>query len=887
MKTLTVIDTFGFFFRNYYALPSLKSQKGFPTGLLTGFLNFISSIEKDYKTDYIVFALDSKEESFRKEIDPTYKANRPPAPEDLLKQLPVAIDWIKRMDFKQLEIDRAEADDIIASLVKYLKDKDVKVRIVSHDKDLYQLIDDSRVVIFDPIKKIEIDEEACKKKFGVYPRRIPDFLALIGDSADNIPGVKGIGPKTALKFLEKYESIEDIYDHLDEIENKRIKKLLEEGKEKAFLSKKLVALKDDLFDKLDLEEFHFPKEEPILKIVDDLKEYDIKAILKRIQNQNNSSIPSISKETKNRFKAITLDTLEKLKSVIDKIDENNLIAIDTETNSLDSKDAKIVGFSFCIDEKEAYYVPINHSYLGVESQISMKEAKEALSKLFSRPVIGHNLKYDLVIFEKNFGFEGISIKADTMILAWLMDPESSISLDNLAKWLFNHDMIKFKDVVKKGDNFSNVEIEEATKYAAEDAWMTYKLYQKLQNLLEPTLLEEAKEVEFPFIKTLINMEREGIKLDIDFFEKLLEKSKESLSKLTKEIYELTGSEFNINSTQQLGHVLFDILQLPPIKKTKTGYSTNESVLQKLIDKHPVIKKILEYREIHKLQSTYIEPLLKLAKKSEDSRIHTSFIQTGTATGRLSSKNPNLQNIPVKTELGREIRYGFVAKEGYKLVGIDYSQIELRLLAHFSKDPALLKAFEEGKDIHLETAIKIFGEEEAKEKRNIAKSINFGLIYGMGARKLSQTINVSQKEAKAYIDSYFASFPTVKDFIKKAEEEAKERGYVETLLKRRRYFDFAHANAFQMAGYLREAVNTIFQGSAADLIKLAMNKINQTLDREKGKMLLQIHDELIFEVKEEFCEDYAKEAKEIMENIYKLNVPLKASVAIGDRWGELK
>ena len=888
MKTLTVIDTFGFFFRNYYALPALKSSSGFPTGLLTGFLNFISSLERDYKTDYIVFALDSKEESFRKEIDPDYKANRPPAPEDLLAQLPVAIDWIKRMDFKQLEAENCEADDIIASLVKYLKNKDIKIRIVSHDKDLYQLIDDGKVVLFDPVKKIEIDEEECKKKFGVYPEKIPDYLALVGDSADNIPGVKGIGAKTALKLLEKYESIEDIYEHINEMENKRVKKLLEEGREKAFLSKKLVRLRDDLFDSLNLEEFHFPQEEPIAKIAEDLEKYDIKAVLKRLKISSKSD-PAQNEDfgSRSSFKAVLVDNFEKLRDILNSLKKDSVIALDTETDSLESKSAKIVGFSFCVNEREAYYVPINHSYLGVGSQVSFDEAKEALAKILSFPIIGHNLKYDLVVLEKNFGFCDFNIKADTMILAWLTDPESSVSLDNLAKRLFNYETVKFKDVVKKGENFSSVSLEKAAEYAAEDAWVTYKLYYKFKNLLDPTLWKEAKEVEFPFIKTLIDMEREGIKLDVEFFEKLLIKSRENIERLTKEIHSLTGENFNINSTKQLGYVLFEVLGLDAVKKTKTGYSTNESVLQKLKDKHPVIEKILEYREIHKLQSTYIEPLLKLAKKSEDNRIHTSFIQTGTATGRLSSKNPNLQNIPVKTELGREIRYGFVAKEGYKLVGIDYSQIELRLLAHFSKDPALLEAFYEDKDIHLETAVKIFGKERAREKRNIAKSINFGLIYGMGARKLSQTINVSQKEAKAYIESYFASFPTVKDFINKVQKEAKERGFVETLLKRRRYFDFKHANAFQTAGYLREAVNTVFQGSAADLIKLAMNKINETLEKERGKMLLQIHDELIFEVKEEEASSYASEAKKIMENIYELAVPLKASVAIGDNWGELK
>ncbi len=884
MKVLTLIDTYGFFFRNYYALPSLKSSNGFPTGLLTGFLNFISSLERDYKTDYIVFALDSKE-SFRKEIDPSYKANRPEAPKDLLLQLPVAIEWIEKMNFKKLLYNSFEADDVIASIVKAFRDKDFKIRIVSHDKDLYQLIEDKKVVIFDPIKKVEIDEKGCFEKFGVFPKQIQDYLSLVGDSADNIPGVKGIGAKTAVKLLNEFNSLENIYENLEKISNKRVKKLLEEGKESAFLSKRLVSLKDNMqIDTNSLKEFEFPKEEPLGKIANELLKYDIKAVLKRLRLNGEKKI--IDKKEKISFEAVTLDSEEALFEVIEKIPPSSFVSFDTETNSIESKEAKIVGFSFAFEEERAYYVPINHNYLGISSQVSMEVAKRAVLEILSHPLVGQNLKYDLVILENNFSVKDFDIHADTMILAWLLDPESSLSLDSLAKRLFGYETVKFKDVVKKGDDFSNVSIEEATRYAAEDAWITYKIYKKLISLLDPVLLKEAKEVEFPFIKVLIAMEREGIKVDIDFFENLLKESKKKIERLTKEIYEASKSEFNINSTKQLGHVLFDILKLPPVKKTKTGYSTNEAVLQKLIDKHPIIPKILEYREIHKLQTTYIEPLLKLAKKDKNKRIHTSFIQTGTATGRLSSKNPNLQNIPVKTEIGRKIRYGFTAKEGYLFVGIDYSQIELRLLAHFSEDENLIKAFLEDKDIHLETAIKIFGQ-KAKEKRDIAKSINFGLLYGMGARKLAQTINVSQKEAKSYIESYFASFPTVKDFIAKIQNEVKERGYVETLLGRRRYFDFEHANEFQKAGFLREAVNTVFQGSAADLIKLAMNKIYSDLSKEDGKMLLQIHDELIFEVREDIAKNYASAAKEIMENIYPLKVPLKTSVNIAKRWGDLK
>jgi len=888
LKTLTIIDTFGFFFRNYFALPHLRNKDGFPTGLLTGFINFIANIEKEHPNGYLLFALDSKGKSFRNDIYPEYKANRPPAPEELLKQLPVAIEWIEKMGFQELEKDRYEADDIIASVTKVAKEHGFKVQIVSHDKDLYQLIDDDKVVLYDPIKKENINEEKCKKKFGVDPKHIIDYLALVGDSADNIPGVKGIGAKGAKKLIDEFGSIENIYANIDKIRNERTKKLLLEGKDRAFLSKKLVALKYDLFDgDFDIEKFKIPSENVILKIKEDLLKYDIKAVLKRFQNQMQDN-DTVTKETKSKeFEDILLDTKEKLFETIDLIKDDAVVAFDTETTSLNTKDAKIVGFSFAFDLKKAYYVPIAHSYLGVGEQVSKADAKEALKRLMGFKVVGQNLKYDLAVLYKNFGFERIEPFGDTMILSWLLNPELSAGLDKMADRFFGYKMKSFKETVKKGEDFSSVDIQSAKFYASEDAWMTLRLYEKLTNLLDEVLKKEAKEVEYPFINTLIAMESEGIKVDCEFFEKLLKNSEKELAKLTKEIYELAGEEFNINSTKQLGVILFDKLKLRVIRKTKTGYSTDERVLNELKNDHPIIEKILQYREYYKLQSTYIKPLLKYGYSDKNHRVYTSFLQTGTATGRLSSQNPNLQNIPTRTELGREIRKGFVAKEGCKLISVDYSQIELRLLAHFSQDRALVDAFMHDKDIHLETARMIFGEDEAMEKRNIAKAVNFGLIYGMGARKLSQTVNVPLKEAKEYIKRYFDSFPTVKNYLESIQHDAENRGYVETLLKRRRYFDFKRATPMQKASYLREAPNTVFQGSAADLIKMAMNKIDKELDKSQGKMLLQIHDELIFEVKDEFVDEYGNSAKNIMENIYKLNIPIKCSLNVGLNWGELK
>ncbi len=881
MKTLTIIDTFGFFFRNYFALPNLKNKEGFPTGLLTGFANFIFSLKNELGSDYILFALDAKGKTFRHEIDPNYKATRPEAPQDLKKQLSVAISWIEKMGFKCYSKEGYEADDVIASAVGFAKKNDIKVRIVSHDKDLYQLIDDDIVTLYDPIKKIDINEQKCYEKFGVLPSKIGDYLSIVGDSADNIPGVKGIGAKGAKTLLEEFVSLEDIYEHIDKVRNPRAQKLLLESKNSAFLSKKLVTLYGDLDISDKFESFYFPPNQPLAKIVDELQKYELKNILKKIDI-------SPPKEEKKQigFEAILLDTPKKLFWVLEKVEKGMLLAFDTETDSLDAYSAKIVGFSFALNEQEAYYVPLSHSYLGVGEQIGMSDAKKALEKLFTCRVVGQNLKFDLAVIENNFGIS-FDIYADTMILAWLLNPEKTIGLDALALRFFNHSMVKFKDTVKRGETFASVDIEAACNYASEDAWMTLRVYNKIIDFLEPNMLELAKGLEFPFIKTLLSMEKEGIKIDTRYFEILLKRSLGVIERLRSEIFQLSGLEFNINSTKQLGKVLFEDLKLRVVKKTKTGYSTDEKVLNELIDDHPLIPKILEYREIYKLKSTYIEPLYKLGLKDKDSRIHTSFLQTGTATGRLSSKNPNLQNIPVKSELGREVRGGFIPKKGYSFVGIDYSQIELRLLAHFSGDRALIEAFKEGKDIHYETSLKIFGEELAQQKRGVAKSINFGLLYGMGPRKLSQTIHVSTKEAKEYIDSYFSSFPTVKEFLHQVGQRAQESGYSQTLLGRRRYFDFENANAMLHASYLREAVNTLFQGSAADLIKMAMNKISSNIVSDEAKLLLQIHDELIFEVKEESAQIFSKKAQEIMENIYKLKVPLKVSVEIGKNWGELK
>lgn len=903
-KTVTIIDTFGFFFRSFYALPQhLSNKDGFPTGLLTGFVNFISSLQKEHESDYLVFAIDSKGNTFRNEIDPNYKANRSAPPHELILQLPIAIEWIDKMGFKTLGMSGYEADDMIATVTKLSLQNGYKVRIVSHDKDLYQLIDDDSVILVDAIKKKKINEAECREKYGVTPKQFIDFQSLLGDSADNVPGVKGIGKVTAQKLIETYGSLDGIYENLESVTPVGVQKKLTENRANAFMSKQLVTLKSDVFESFDFEAHTMHYENPFIPIYDELVKYEMNAILrmlhakgiveekKSVTKQMEIVFETIQEPKKNEFKTTLLTENIELERALSGVTSNDIIAFDTETTGLDPFSDRLVGFSFCYTEEEAYYVPLTHNYLGVPQQIDLEDAKKAIRKIFTCKVIGHNIKFDLHFVTRFLG-EDLSLHGDSMILAWLLNPESKLSLDYLADTMLGHKMISFTDTVKKGETFASVELEDACKYAAEDALITLKLYNLLQQKLKQNqsehLLEEAKNVEVPFISTLLKMEQIGIALDQEFLDAFLEEVKIKLKELTEQIYTLSGCEFNLNSPSQLGVVLFETLGLPAGKKTKTGYSTDENVLNSLVDAHEVISYILEYREVHKLYSTYIEPLLKLASQSEQSRVHTSFVQTGTATGRLSSKNPNLQNIPVRSGLGMKIRKAFVAPKGKKLIGIDYSQIELRLLAHFSQDPVLVDAFKADKDIHLATATVLFGQEAAK-KRNIAKTVNFGLLYGMGQKKLSDTLGITGKEAKEIITSYFENFSSVKNYFSSIVEESKSKGYVETLLGRRRYFDYATATPMFQAAYERESVNTKFQGSAADLIKMSMNKIEKVIKEEKlqAKMLLQIHDELIFEVDTDVAEELGERFQNIMENIYKLRIPLKASLNIGDNWSELK
>ncbi|HEH4419984.1 TPA: DNA polymerase I, partial [Campylobacter jejuni] len=863
----------------YYALKGFKNSQGQASGMISGFANFIYSLKNEYKSDYIVFALDSKGKTFRSEIDPNYKQNRTPPPPELLEQIPICIKMIEKMGFISVSQEGYEADDIIASFVKTCENRDIFVRIITQDKDLYQLIKDGKTSIYSPISKNDYDEAACLEKYGVKPNQIRDFLALCGDSSDNIPGVKGIGAKGAKTLLDEFGSIEGIYENLTLVRNERSRNLLLEGKENAFLSKKLASLYDNLEVQNLIEKATYPDEEPLLKILEILEHYELNTLLKKLrQNPDN-------KDKNLGFKATLVQDENKLFEILNTLDKESIIAFDTETTGLDTKEAKIVGFSFCMNENEAFYVPLTHNYLGVGEQISLQSAKKAIEVIFNHFVIGHNLKYDFKIIQNNFDLNLPQKYADTMILAWLKNPSLRVNMDDLALRLFNYETLHFESLVKKGENFASVELEKACKYAAEDAYITLRFYLYFLKTLETPLLELAKNCEFDFIKIIMMMEENGIKLDTNALEILMKKFENEIKNLSEEIYTLCEDRFNLNSPKQMGDILFEKLKLPSGKKGKIGYSTDEKVLNILLDKHPVIAKILDYRELAKLYSTYCEPLLKLALKDKNSRIYSSFLQTGTATGRLSSKDPNLQNIPAHGQYAKDYKYCFVAKDGFSFISLDYSQIELRMLAHFSEDEKLLNAFANDEDIHARTAIMIFGESNY-ETRSVAKSINFGLIYGMGYKTLSQNLKIEANLAKSYIEKYFENFTSIKKYFEKVKNEAKQNGFITTLSGRKRYFDFENAKPMQIAMYERESINSILQGSAADVIKLAMLEINKELNEDK-KLILQIHDELIFEVKDDLCENFVKKTRDIMENIVKLKVKLKTSSSIAKNWGDLK
>ncbi|WP_367685768.1 DNA polymerase I [Helicobacter pylori] len=881
--TLALIDTFAYLFRSYYMSAKnkpLTNDKGFPTGLLTGLVGMVKKFYKDRKNmPFIVFALESQTKTKRAEKLGEYKQNRKDAPKEMLLQIPIALEWLQKMGFVCVEVNGFEADDVIASLATL---SPYKTRIYSKDKDFNQLLSD-KIALFDG--KTEFLAKDCVEKYGILPSQFTDYQGIVGDSSDNYKGIKGIGSKNAKELLQRLGSLENIYKNLDLAKNLLSSKMYQaliHDKASAFLSKELATLQRGCIKEFDFLSCAFPSENPLLKIKDELKEYSFISTLRDLENSplivDNAPIldntPALDNASK-KSRMIVLESAEPFSAFLEKLEKTNARVF---ARLVLDKEKKVLALAFLLQE-QGYFLPLEEALF---SPFSLEFLQNAFFKMLQHAqIIGHDLKPLLSFLKAKYQvpLENIRIQ-DTQILAFLKNPEKvgfdEVLREYLKEDLIPHEKIKDFKTKNKAEKLEQLGMElHALKRLCE-------YFEK--GGLEENLLSLARGVETPFMKVLMGMEFQGFKIDAPYFKRLEQEFKDELKVLERQILELIGVDFNLNSPKQLGEVLYEKLGLPQNK----SHSTDEKNLLKILDKHPSIALILEYRELNKLFNTYTTPLLRL--KDKDDKIHTTFIQTGTATGRLSSHSPNLQNIPVRSPKGLLIRKGFIASsKEYCLLGVDYSQIELRLLAHFSQDKDLVEAFLKGRDIHLETSKALFGEDLAKEKRSIAKSINFGLVYGMGSKKLSETLNIPLNEAKSYIEAYFKRFPSIKDYLNRMKEEILKTSKAFTLLGRYRVFDFTGANDYIKGNYLREGVNAIFQGSASDLLKLGMLKVSERFKNNPSvRLLLQVHDELIFEIEEKNALELQQEIQRILnDEVYPLRVPLETSAFVAKRWNELK
>ena len=893
---LYLIDGTAIIFRSYYAFirNPLINSKGMNTSAIFGTISFFLRLLEKYNPEHIAISFDRKEKTFRHKITDTYKANRPPVPDELNMQVEPIKQYFKLIDLPEISKEGYEADDVLATFTEKNKEK-YDIILVTGDKDFCQLVEDDRVVIYDPKKDIVINYEKVIEKYGITPEQFVDWLAICGDTADNIPGVKGIGPKGATKLLQQYKTLENIYENIDKITSKRIKNKLLESKENAFLSKKLATMIKDI--NLDFpENYSFDFDKKYLKnSFDFLLKYELNSLKKKTEEiiyANDSQ--QEENDSKITFETVLVNTKEKFENLLERIKKYDNIALDSETTSTNTMEAKLVGISLCFEEKKSYYIPILHIMEdNLDSEYVLKNLNKALK---NKLIIAHNFKYDYEIF-KNHGWDIENKVFDTMIADYLINPDSRHSLEHCAVRYFEYEMMPISELIGKGKNqstFDLVPVEAAAFYSSEDAFITFKLYDVYKKLLEERNLNYLFEkIEIPLISVLAKMELNGVKIDKIILNEISHNNQMEMVKLRDKIFEIAGQQFNLNSTQQLAQILFEHLKIKPIKKTKTGYSTDITVLEKLAKDYEIAKYLMKYRQIAKLESTYVKALPLLINK-KTGRIHSSFNQTVAVTGRLSSSNPNLQNIPIRTDMGKEIRKAFVAEQGYKLISADYSQIELRILALLSKDEKMIEAFKNNIDIHSNTASLIFSKnlsEITKDERRFAKVINFGLIYGMGAYRISNELNISRKEAAQFIENYFGQFPTIKSFIEKTIENGKKSGYVSTILGRRLYLPgLSSSNKRLVAESERVAINMPIQGSAADLIKKAMVEIHNIIkNNDDIKMIIQVHDELVFEVMETKVQEYSKMIKEKMENVlpaeYKGIIPLSVDIGIGDNWLE--
>jgi len=922
---LVLVDGSSYLYRAFHAFPPLTNSAGEPTGAMYGVLNMLKSLISQVQPSHIAVVFDAKGKTFRDEMFEQYKSHRPPMPDDLRKQIQPLHDIIRALGIPLLVIEGVEADDVIGTLAVAASKANQKVLISTGDKDMAQLVDDN-IMLINTMNNTLLDRDAVIEKYGIPPELIIDYLALMGDSADNILGVAGVGEKTALGLLQGIGSMAEIYANLDKVAELPIRgakklgdKLLAE-KEMADLSYRLATIKTDVALDITPEQLTLGASNND-QLTEYFGRYEFKRWLNEVMNGADSITNNNEQPTKiNHYQATpalaqdnsdealpaiqidrsryeTLLTAADLNRWVEKLNQAKLFALDTETDNLDYMAANLVGISFALENGEAAYLPLQLDYLSAPKTLEKTTALTLLKPILENPAIqkvGQNFKYDLTIFARN-GIDVQGVAFDTMLESYVLNSTGRHNMDDLAKRYLGHQTISFEEIAGKGKNqltFNQIPLEQAAEYAAEDADVTMKLQQVLWEKLskEPTLEKLFKEMELPLLGVLSRMERRGVLIDSDALFLQSNEIANRLSELEEQAYVLAGQPFNLASTKQLQEILFDKLGLPVIQKTPKGApSTNEEVLEELAFSHELPKVLVEHRGLSKLKSTYTDKLPQMVNP-QTGRVHTSYHQAVTATGRLSSSDPNLQNIPIRNEEGRRIRQAFIAREGFTIVAADYSQIELRIMAHLSQDQGLINAFTQGKDIHRSTAAEIFGvalDEVTSEQRRNAKAINFGLIYGMSAFGLSRQLGIGRADAQSYMDLYFKRYPGVQTFMHDIREKAKAQGYVETLFGRRLYLpDINSSNGMRRKAAERVAINAPMQGTAADIIKRAMIQLDQKLQNDPDiAMIMQVHDELVFEVRSEKVAFYSELIKTQMESAADLVVPLIVEVGQGANWDE--
>ena len=883
-QRLFLIDGSGYIYRAYFAIRHLSNSKGQATNAVYGFVNMLLKVVREQQPDHLAVVFDSKGPTFRHELYPDYKANRAAMPDDLVPQVPVIKEVVRALNMPAIERPGFEADDIIATLARRFAAEGMEVTVVTGDKDLMQIVSE-RITLLDTMKDQLSGLAEVAARFGGTPSQVVEVQALAGDSSDNVPGVPGIGEKTAVELIREFGSVETLLANLDRVKGKR-RENLEAYADQARLSWQLVKLRDDV--PLDLDYANFALSPPDRATLTTLfKELEFHKLLQEFSAETQASGDG--------YRCVL--TGAELAELVDALKAAGRFAFDTETTGLDPLRAELVGLSFAVRDGEGWYLPVGHHYLGVPEQLPRALVLGTLGPLLEDPhlkKIGQNIKFDALVLARA-GIELRGAETDTMLASYLVRPEAkSHGMDAMASELLGYRTISYGEVAGTGKNqvtFDQVAIEKATVYAAEDADITWRLAEKLLPMVAQTGQEQLlREVEMPLVEVLIAMERAGVRVDAAFLGGLSKEFEGKLATLEQQIFQLAGGPFNVASPKQLGEVLFERLKLPRGRKTKTGWSTDSDVLAGLAAEHPVAALVLDHRSLAKLKGTYTDTLPKLINP-DTGRIHTSFNQAVTATGRLSSSEPNLQNIPIRTEEGRRIREGFVPADGCVLLSADYSQVELRILAHMADVPVLKEAFARGEDIHRRTASEVFGvfpEMVSDEQRRQAKTINFGVIYGMSAFGLASQLGIGRREAQAFIDAYFAHYPGIQAFMETKIAEAREKQYVTTILGRRCAVPEIHSQNGAIRGYAeRNAINYPVQGSAADIIKVAMVNIRRRLAEQKlsARMVLQVHDELVFEIPEGEVDTVRDLVKQGMEGAVELSVPLAVEIGVGRNWRE--